>query len=232
MLTTKRQVLLAASALAVGLVSATSALAQQGRSTQGYLTDQRNAIVKDPYNLCWRTGYFTPALAHCDCDPDLLPRDICFPPPPKPAAAPPPPPAAKPAPAPAPKPVTEKVTFAADVLFDFDKAVLKPEGKTRLDDLVNKTKGTALEVIISIGHTDPIGNLAYNQKLSVRRAEAVKAYLVSKGIEPNRIYTEGKGPSQLVKKCVQKDFKTFAEYVACNQPNRRVEVEVVGTRSK
>jgi OOP family OmpA-OmpF porin len=87
-------------------------------------------------------------------------------------------------------------------------------------------------VIISIGHTDPIGSLKHNQGLSVRRAEAVKAYLVSKGIEPNRIYTEGKGPSQLVKKCNRGDFKSFADYVACNQPNRRVEVEVVGTRTK
>jgi OOP family OmpA-OmpF porin len=230
MLENKRPALLVA-ALAVGLVSANVALAQQGRGTQGYLTDTRNAIVKDPFNLCWRTGYFTPALANCECDVDLLPRDVCFPPAPKPAAAPPPP-AAKPVPPPPPKPVTEKVTFAADVLFDFDKSVLKPEGKAKLDDLVSKVKGTTLEVIISIGHTDPIGNLKYNQALSVRRAEAVKAYLVSKGIEPNRIYTEGKGPSQLVKKCVQKDFKNFAEYVACNQPNRRVEVEVVGTRQK
>jgi len=227
--TIKGSVLLAA-ALAAGVASS-AALAQQGRGTQGYLTDQRNAIVKDPFNLCWRTGYFTPALANCECDVDLLPREVCFPPAPKPAAAPPKP-APKPAAKPAPKPVTEKVTFAADVLFDFDKAVLKPEGKTRLDDLVGKVKGVALEVIISIGHTDPIGNLQYNVKLSVRRAEAVKAYLVSKGIEPNRIYTEGKGPSQLVKKCAQKDFKNFAEYVACNQPNRRVEVEVVGTRGK
>jgi OOP family OmpA-OmpF porin len=220
--------------LALGLAS-TSALAQQGRSTEGYLIDGRNQIVKDPYNLCWRRGTWTPAQAHCDCDPDLIPRDVCFPPPPKPAAAPPPPPpppVAAPAPKPAPKPVTEKVTFSADVLFDFDKAVLRPEGKTRLDDLVSKLGGTALEVIIAIGHTDPIGNLGYNQKLSVRRAEAIKAYLVSKGIEPNRIYTEGKGPSQLVKKCERKDFKTFQDYVACNQPNRRTEIEVVGTRTK
>jgi OOP family OmpA-OmpF porin len=231
--TWQRRSLAALALAAVGLAATGTALAQQGRSTQGYLTDQRNAIVKDPFNLCWRTGYWTPALAHCECDPDLIPRDVCFPPPPKPAAAPPAPaPAPKPAPAPAPKPVTEKVTFAADVLFDFDRAVLKPEGKAKLDDLVSKLKGVALEVIIAIGHTDPIGNLAYNQKLSVRRAEAIKAYLVSKGIEPNRIYTEGKGPSQLVKKCNQKDFKNFAEYVACNQPNRRTEVEVVGTRQK
>jgi OOP family OmpA-OmpF porin len=93
-------------------------------------------------------------------------------------------------------------------------------------------QGVALEVIIAIGYTDPIGNLQHNQRLSVRRAESIKAYLVSKGIEPNRIYTEGKGPSNLVKKCNQKDFKTFQEYVACNQPNRRTEIEVVGTRTK
>ncbi len=223
MLTLKQRALLAATAITLGLAATTSALAQQGRSTQGYLTDTRNGIVKDPFNLCWRTGFWTPALAHCECDPDLIPRDICFPPPPKPAAAPPPPPPPPPAPAPAPKPVTEKVTFAADVFFDFDKSILKPEGKAKLDDLVSKLKGIALEVIIAIGHTDSIGSDAYNQKLSVRRAEAVKAYLVSKGIEPNRIYTEGKGKSQPIA-----DNRT-AEGRA---KNRRVEIEVVGTRQK
>jgi OOP family OmpA-OmpF porin len=223
MLTLKQRALLAATAITLGLAATTSALAQQGRSTQGYLTDTRNGIVKDPYNLCWRTGFWTPALAHCECDPDLIPRDICFPPPPKPAAAPPPPPPPPPAPAPAPKPVTEKVTFAADVFFDFDKSVLKPEGKAKLDDLVSKLKGINLEVIIAIGHTDSIGSVEYNLKLSVRRAEAVKAYLVSKGIEPNRIYTEGKGKAQPIA-----DNRT-AEGRA---KNRRVEIEVVGTRSK
>ena len=222
MLTLKQRALLAATAITLGLAATTSAVAQQGRGTTGYLTDQRDGIVKDPYNLCWRTGYFTPALANCECDVDLLPRDVCFPPPPKPAAAPPAP-APKPAPAPAPKPVTEKVTFAADVFFDFDKAILKPEGKAKLDDLVGKLKGINLEVIIAIGHTDSIGSDAYNQKLSVRRAEAVKAYLVSKGIEPNRIYTEGKGKSQPIA-----DNRT-AEGRA---KNRRVEIEVVGTRQK
>jgi OOP family OmpA-OmpF porin len=221
MLRLKQRALLVATAITLGLAATTSAFAQQGKGTQGYLTDQRNGIVKDPYNLCWRTGYFTPALANCECDVDLLPRDVCFPPPPKPAAAPPPPPA--PAPAPAPKPVTEKVTFAADVFFDFDKSVLKPEGKAKLDDLVSKLKGINLEVIIAIGHTDSIGSDAYNLKLSVRRAEAVKAYLVSKGIEPNRIYTEGKGKAQPIA-----DNRT-AEGRA---KNRRVEIEVVGTRAK
>src|SRR5690606_39924189 len=97
------------------------------------------------------------------------------------------------APKPAPAPTSEKVTFAADTFFDFDKAVVKPEGKARLDDLVGKLQGVTLEVIIAVGHTDSIGSDAYNQRLSVRRAAAVKAYPVSKGIEANRIYTEGKG---------------------------------------
>jgi OOP family OmpA-OmpF porin len=235
MLTINRPAVATAAALVLGLAASTTVFAQQGKSTQGYLTDQRNGIVKDPFNLCWRTGFWTPALAHCECDADLIPRDICFPPPPKPAAAPPPPPPA-PAPPPPPKPVTEKVTFAADVLFEFDKAVLRPEGKAKLDDLASKLKGVALEVIIAIGHTDPIGSVEYNLKLSVRRAEAVKAYLVSKGIEPNRIYTEGKGKAQQVKTCPSPspkgEIKTWAQYIACLEPNRRVEVEVVGTRTK
>jgi OOP family OmpA-OmpF porin len=218
----KQTTLIAASAVVIGLVAA-PAFAQQGKGTAGYLTDTRNAIIKDPYNLCWRTGYWTPAIANCECDKDLLPKQVCEPPPPPAPAAkpapPPPPPAAKPA----PKPVTEKVTFAADVFFDFDKAVLKPEGKAKLDDLVGKLKTTALEVIIAIGHTDSIGSKEYNQKLSVRRAEAVKAHLVSKGIEPNRIYTEGKGLTQPIA-----DNRTAAG----RAKNRRVEIEVVGTRQK
>jgi OOP family OmpA-OmpF porin len=217
----KTKVVLAASAVVIGLVAA-PAFAQQGKGTSGYVTDTRNAIVKDPYNLCWRTGYWTPAIANCECDKDLLPKQVCEPPAPKPAVTPPPPPP-KPAPKPAPKPVSEKVTFAADVFFDFDKAVLKPEGKAKLDDLVGKLKNVALEVIIAIGHTDSVGSKEYNQKLSVRRAEAVKAYLVSKGIEPNRIYTEGKGLTQPIA-----DNRT-AEGRA---KNRRVEIEVVGTRQK
>ncbi len=134
--------------------------------------------------------------------------------------APPPPPPAAAAPA---APVSEKVTFAADAFFDFDKSVLKPEAKAKLDDLVAKTKAVALEVIIAVGHTDAVGADAYNQKLSVARSEAVKAYLVSKGIEKNRVYTEGKGEKQPVA-----DNKT----VEGRAKNRRVEIEVVGTRAK
>jgi OOP family OmpA-OmpF porin len=143
---------------------------------------------------------------------------------PAPAPTPVPTQEVKPAPkpeAPKPKPVAEKITFAADVLFDFDKSVVKPDGKSKLDDLAGKIRGINLEVVIAIGHADSIGSDAYNQKLSVRRAESVKAYLVSKGIEPNRVYTEGKGEKQPVADNKTKEGRA---------KNRRVEIEVIGTR--
>nr|WP_236599355.1 OmpA family protein [Ramlibacter monticola] len=177
--------------------------------------------------LCWRDANWTPATAAVGCDGALVrAAAVAAPPPPPPPApapqvAPPPPPPPPPAPAPAPAAAT-KVTYAADAFFDFDKAVLKPEGKAKLDDLVGKIQGINLEVIIAVGHTDSVGGDAYNQRLSVRRAEAVKGYLVSKGIEKNRVYTEGKGEKQPVA-----DNKT-AEGRA---KNRRVEIEVVGTRA-
>ena len=114
------------------------------------------------------------------------------------------------------------MTYAADAFFDFDKYALKPEGKAKLDDLVGKVKGINLEVIIAVGHTDSIGTVEYNQKLSERRANAVKAYLVSKGIEKNRVYTEGKGKKQPVADNKTKEGRA---------KNRRVEIEVVGTRA-
>ncbi|MEO7117304.1 MAG: outer membrane protein OmpA [Caldimonas sp.] len=175
--------------------------------------------------LCWRDGSWTPATGLQGCDGVPAP------------AAPTPAPAPRPAPAPAPAtpakapaaaavvvaPTSEKVTFAADAFFDFDKSVLKPEGRAKLDDLVSKMSGLNLEVIIAVGHTDSVGTEAYNQKLSIRRSEAVKAYLVSKGVEKNRVYTEGKGEKQPV--ASNKTAEGRAK-------NRRVEIEVVGTRGK
>ncbi|MFZ9545145.1 MAG: outer membrane protein OmpA [Hylemonella sp.] len=177
--------------------------------------------------LCWRNSSWTPATAAKGCDGAIVeaPKAAAAPAPaPAPrAAAPAPAPVAKPKPAPAPQPpAATKVTYAADTFFDFDRAVLKADGKAKLDDLVQKVKSINLEVIIAVGHTDWIGTDAYNQKLSVRRSEAVKAYLISKGIDKNRIYTEGKGEKQPVADNRTKEGRA---------KNRRVEVEVVGTRA-
>ncbi len=215
--------ILLAALVATGAI-ATNASAQ----VVGYVTDTRGGIVKDPFGLCWRTGYWTPALANAECDPDLVPKAAAPAQAPAPAAAPAKPAAApaapaKPAaPAAAPRPTTEKVTLAADALFDFDKAIIKSDAKAKLDDLVSKLKAINLEVIIAIGHTDSVGSDAYNQKLSLKRAEAVKAYIISKGIEPNRIYTEGKGKKQPIADNKTKEGRA---------KNRRVEIEVVGTRA-
>ncbi len=211
---------------AAGLVLSATPFSLQAQDS-GYLTTPSSSVPVVKWGGgCVRASYWTPALANAECDPDLVPRAAAPAPAPAPQAAPAPAPApapVAPAPAPAakPKPVAEKITFAADVLFDFDKATLKPEGKKKMDELASNVKNMNLEVVIAIGHTDSIGADAYNQKLSVRRAESVKAYMVSKGIEPNRVYTEGKGEKQPVASNATKDGR---------QKNRRVEIEVIGTR--
>ena len=236
-------------ALIVAATLALSACATGGNEPDGYTTSAFGQIWRSGFNICWRNAFWTPAQATMECDPDLVPRPKPAAPPPAPVVSRPPPPpppapapaAPPPAPAPAapppvapappppppppapPKPVTEKITLAADVLFDFDKAAIKPEGRSKMDDLVTKVRNVSLEVIIVIGHTDSVGSDAYNQSLSVRRAEAVKAYMVSKGVESNRIYTEGKGKKQPVA-----DNRTDTG----RAKNRRVEVEVVGTRTR
>ena len=216
----------------VAMLFATVALATAAgaQSVDNWRSGAGDAVWKNGSNdLCWRDSAWTPATAAVGCDGAIVAPKAAAP---APKAAAPAPRAAAPAPraAPAPAaraaapkaPAATKVTYAADAFFDFDKSVLKPEGKAKLDDLISKVKGINLEVVIAVGHTDVVGSDAYNQGLSMKRSEAVKAYLVSNGIEKNRVYTEGKGEKQPVADNKTKEGRA---------KNRRVEIEVVGTRS-
>lgn len=172
-----------------------------------YVQDANGHIVRDAYGDCVHTGYWTPADATVvGCDGVVAKT-----------AAP-----AKPAPAAKPVPTSEKVTYAADTFFDFDKSVLKPAGKATLNDLIAKLKHINIEAIVATGHTDSIGTVAYNQKLSVRRAEAVKHYMVEHGVPADRIYVSGKGKSQPI---------ATNKTAAGRAKNRRTDIEVVGTRT-
>ena len=184
------------------------------------------------YDVCARTSDWTPARAILECDPDLVPKPVA-----KPPVAPPPKPAPPPAPAPKietppPAPVAQKFTLSADALFDFDKSSLKPEGMKKLDELADALRGKQHDTIVATGHTDRIGSVRYNQRLSERRAETVKKYLQGKGLDVSRINAIGKGKTQPVTKptdCTGPKM-TRAAIRACVQPDRRVEIEVRGSR--
>ncbi|MEN9890472.1 MAG: hypothetical protein RLY78_767 [Pseudomonadota bacterium] len=237
----KVAVLFASAAIAAPL----AAFAQVSTGGDNWRSTDGTVWKNGTSELCWRDANWTPATAATGCDGAAKPAAA---PAPAPAAAPAPAPAAvapapvapapapvAPAPAAAPRavvpvpvpvpapaaPTSEKVSFAADAFFDTGKSVLKKDAQGSLDELVGKAKGVNLEVIIAVGHTDAVGSDASNQKLSVRRSEAVKSYLVKKGIDKNRVYTEGKGESAPVA-----DNKTADG----RAKNRRVEIEVVGTK--
>lgn len=218
----KVAMLFASAALAAPVVSFA-----QAKDIDNWRATDGTVWMNGTNELCWRDSNWTPATAAAECDgalkppaPRTAPAPVAPPPAPAPVAPPAPAPVVPVAP---PAPVSEKVSFAADAFFDFGKSKLKPEAQAKLTDLVEKTKGVNLEVIIATGHTDSVGSDAVNNKLSIARAEAVKAFLVGKGVEKSRVYTEGKGSKQPVA-----DNKTSAG----RAKNRRVEVEVVGTRTK
>ncbi|SAI68199.1 outer membrane protein A [Bordetella ansorpii] len=188
------------------LALAFAAVTASGAASAQTVDNWRNAfgtVWKNGTNeLCWRDAFWTPATGIPGCDGVPVAQ------------------AATPR-APAPQPTASKVVFNADTFFDFDKSTLKPEGRQLLDQVASQVNTINLETLIAVGHTDSIGSDAYNQKLSERRAASVKSYLVSKGIDPNRIYTEGKGEKQPVASNSTREGRA---------KNRRVEIEIVGTR--
>ena len=220
---TAKHSLMAALAITLGLCASFA----QAQANSVYVIDGRGEVAKNNFGQCWRTGFWTPAAAAqdkngCACDKDLIAKEVCEP---APKAAP-----AAPVAAPKAASFGEKVTISADALFDFNKATLRPEGKAKLDDVVSKAGQLNLEVVIAVGHADRIGGAAYNQKLSEKRAAAVKDYLVAKGIPANRVYTEGKGSKQPVTKPNQCKGPKSAKVIACLQPDRRVDIELIGTK--
>ncbi len=195
----KITVLLASVAFAGAVFAAPST-----NASDNWVSGHGNVQVKDSSGDCWRNSVWTPATAAVGCGAVVAQADEVVA-------------------TPDVKPVVnaQKVTLAADAYFDYDKSVVKAEGKAKLDDLAAKISNLNLETLVATGHTDSRGSDKYNQALSMRRANAVKAYLVSKGIAADRILVEGKGESELA----VSPEKTAADYAA----NRRVIIEVVGT---
>jgi OOP family OmpA-OmpF porin len=214
---------IAQSITAIGLL-AMSAMAQAQTADRVYVIDQRAEVARSGTGLCWRTGFWTPAAAAndpagCACDKDLLPKEKCEPKKPAVAAA----------------PVAKAITISAKELFDYNKAVLKPEGKAAIDrEVVAKLKDVGpIKQVLVTGHTDRLGAQQYNQKLSEKRAEVVKGYLISKGLPANKIETMGAGktqPATGVPKCDDKLPKK--KLVECLAPHRRVTIDVTAEPKK
>jgi OOP family OmpA-OmpF porin len=218
-----------------------AAASAQTVGNDGYARDLSADIVKNPFGLCWHTAQWTEAKAIAECDPDFVPKPMKkveaapapvapLVPEPKLVEAPKPQPApiivAPIAAAPVAIPVraraTQSITLGADASFDVGKADLKPEGQAKLGQLAAKLKDVSFDSIAVTGHTDNVGTDAANQRLSLRRANAVKQYLGTHGIDAAKIKTTGRGKTSPVA-----DNKT----VGGRARNRRVDVEIRGTRT-
>lgn len=214
---------------ATGLLAMT-ALAHAQSMDRVYVIDQRGEVARSGHEangavaptssgkgLCWRTGFWTPAAAAndpagCACDKDLMPKEKCEPK----AAAPAAPVAKKP------------ITIAAKELFDYDKAILKPEGKAAIDrEVIAKLKDVGpIRQMVVTGHTDRLGSQQYNQKLSEKRAEVVKGYLISKGVAADKIETMGAGKTQPVPGVKCDDKLPKKKLIECLAPHRRFTIDV------
>jgi OmpA-OmpF porin, OOP family len=210
--------LVAVCAAAAGLPVA-PAQAQEGA---GYWKDSSGQPIRSGFGECVRAGYFSPSMATEQCDPSIAPKKAAaVPAPSQPAAVVAPKVEPKAASLPVVVPTPQSVTYKADSFFDFDKSGLKPEGTAALLRMLEQAKGSNIEEIRVEGHTDAVGSEGYNLKLSIRRAEAVKAFLVKQGVRANIVKTEGFGETQPVAN--NATGKGRAQ-------NRRVTVELIGSK--
>ena len=209
--------LVAVCAVSVGLPVA-PAQAQEGA---GYWKDSSGQPIRSGFGECVRAGYFSPGMATEQCDPSLAPKKAVVPAPSQPAAVAAPAVEPKAASLPVVVPTPQAVTYKADSFFDFDKTSLKPEGTAALLRVLEQAKGSNIEEIRVEGHTDAVGSEGYNLKLSTRRAEAVKAFLVKQGVPANVIKTEGFGETQPVANNATGEGRA---------QNRRVAVQLIASK--
>ncbi|KAA0911824.1 outer membrane protein OmpA [Pusillimonas sp. ANT_WB101] len=186
-------------ALALAIAATTAAGAVSAQTVDNWRNPFGDVWMNGTNELCWRDNFWTPATGIPGCDGVPVAQ----------------------AEAPVVAPTATKVVLNADTFFDFDKSTIKPEGRQILDQVASQANTINLETLIATGHTDSIGTEAYNQGLSERRANSVKAYLLSKGIPSDRIYVEGKGELQPRASNATREGRA---------QNRRVEIEIVGTR--
>jgi OOP family OmpA-OmpF porin len=196
---------------------AVPAFAEDGYLTYGF----PERPVRNAEGNCVHEREWRPGMRFADCEPVSS----------KPVAAPEaaaPEPAAPVAAAPAPQPISRNVPFrlSTDALFDFDRATLKPEGEAVLDDVASQLAGLSYDAVGIVGYADRIGAPRYNQKLSERRAKAVRDYLVSRGVDSQKIEAAGLGSSHPTTQCTG---LRGAKLIACLQPDRHAELTISGT---
>ena len=203
------------------------------KAPKGYWVDSSGDIVHSGTGLCVRTGTWVPADAvvpGCDGVPlqsaetvkEIKAAPVVQQPSPEPVAAPVAIKAEETPKAAVIPTAIAKISLQTDTSFGFDQATLQPNDIERLKKLQTELQNAKVDSILATGHTDSIGKASYNQKLSIRRAQAVKDYLVKLGLPSDRIFIEGKGATQPV--ASNKTSQGRAR-------NRRVDVEVIGTKA-
>ena len=227
-------------ALILGIITA-SVNAQTTRNENEHIKtnihDSRGQIVKSGTGECWHTHFGQAEEDKCNAialEKTAEPTPIAAP---TPAIAPAPiaPPiqieelVAEPE---LPAVSTKKIILDSSEFFDFGEPILRPSARAKLDGFVENLKGTSPQTIKVTGHADRLGSADYNQILSEQRAATVKAYLVRKGVSPDIVITEGKGDTQPVTKKDQCPGDKTPQTIECLQPDRRVEVEMSGTKTE